>query len=288
VIAAFLVALAGAYLYLNRASQDESLEERLASLRGEGRRNKVRGRQAVYENLGSRLTRPPDDPEKPSVSADLALLGIEPAAFAGQVLGYGLGLFVIPAAIAMTSLFGVKVPTGLLLVLALILGLAGAMVPFSTTRRAAEEKREHLREVIAMITGLVPLNLSGGAGIEDALTETLRISDDWGFALLRRPVGLAAMEGRSLWGAIDDKLRELGINAFRDIRATLELGGSQGARVAQTLSAKAASLRTDEVRRAEERRNRKSESMYLPGILILFGLLGMFMYPEMAHILKAL
>ncbi len=70
-----------------------------------------------------------------------------------------------------------------------------------------------------------------------------------------------------------------------ELSSTLELAGTEGARVRQSLQARAVSFRRHEQADAESTANSATERMFLPGALLLVGFLLFIGYPAFSRVI---
>ena len=70
-----------------------------------------------------------------------------------------------------------------------------------------------------------------------------------------------------------------------ELATTVQLAGTEGARIRQSLTARAASLRRHEQADAESAANAMTERLFLPGALLLLGFLLFIGYPAFQRIL---
>jgi Flp pilus assembly protein TadB len=169
--------------------------------------------------------------------------------------------------------------------LALVMVPTGALVPFLVLRAEAEERRHHFRNVIGTYVDLVVLSLAGGAGIEGSLLSASNVNSDWATKRMAKALLLARDTGEAAWEALSELGRELAVPELIELSATLQLAGTEGARVRQSLSARAASLRRHEQAEAESAANAMTERLFLPGTLLLLGFLLFIGYPAFNRIL---
>ena len=92
---------------------------------------------------------------------------------------------------------------------------------------------------------------------------------------------------RSIWSCLSDLGDELGISALRELGASVQLAGQQGARIASSLATRAASLRGHLLARIEAEAQSASERMGLPTVLMFVGFLVLLGYPAVQIILGA-
>jgi hypothetical protein len=74
------------------------------------------------------------------------------------------------------------------------------------------------------------------------------------------------------------------VSELIELSTTVELAGTEGARIRQSLSARAVSLRRHEQADAESAANAMTERLFLPGALLLMGFLLFIGYPAFTRI----
>jgi Flp pilus assembly protein TadB len=216
----------------------------------------------------------------------LAVTGQTPEQVVGRtILGVGLGLVVPPTLWAAAAAFGVSIPLLAPVVLTVVMVPAAGCLPVATLYGEAAHRRHHVRTVVATYVDLVVLSLAGGVGIEGSLVAAAEISPDWAARRIARSLSLARDTGEPAWEALQALGAELGVTELMELAASLQLAGTEGARVRQSLSAMAASLRRHEQAEAESAANAATERLFLPGALLLVGFLLFVGYPAVSRIL---
>jgi tight adherence protein C len=222
-----------------------------------------------------------------SLRAPLAITGTTPEQLVGRViLGVGAGALVPPVLWALAATAGVSVPLAVPVLMAVVLVPLSACIPFASLVEDAKRHRQHFRTVIGSYVDMVVLNLAGGVGIEGALVSAAEISPDWAAKRISRALSLARDTGEPGWEALHALGLELGVVELMELAATLQLAGTEGARIRQSLSARAASLRRHQQAEAESAANAMTERLFLPGALLLLGFLLFIGYPAVSRILS--
>ena len=78
---------------------------------------------------------------------------------------------------------------------------------------------------------------------------------------------------------------EVGLNELRDLAAALTLVADDGAKIRDSLAARAATLRRRELAEMEGRAGERSQSMLVAQMLIVLGYLLFLAYPAVSRIL---
>ena len=147
------------------------------------------------------------------------------------------------------------------------------------------DRRRHFRVVVGSFVDLVVLGLAGGVGIDGALHAAAQVSPDWAAQRLGRALSAARDGGTTPWAALEALGRDLGVRELVELSTTVQLAGTEGARIRQSLTARSASLRRHEQAEAESAANAMTERLFLPGALLLLGFLLFIGYPAFHRIL---
>lgn len=220
--------------------------------------------------------------------ADLALTGrpVETHLVA-TVLG-GLAGALAVLALSTTLVLGVGGLPGLTpLWAALLGGLVGALLPSARVISAAGARRRDFQHVVGSFLDLVALNLAGGRGVPEALNSAAGVSDGWVMVRLRETLESARWRGVTQWTALGELGARTGVPQLRDLAAALELVADDGAKVRESLAARAASLRRSELADAEGRAQARSQSMLVAQLLLAVGFLIFLIYPAITRVLTA-
>ncbi len=200
------------------------------------------------------------------------------------ILG-GAALVAPPIAWLALDMAGAVLPLGIAAAAVCLLVPVGVGLPLITLVRRARARRRHVRTMLSSFVDLTVLGLAGGVGVEGALSAASQISHDWSARRIARALGGARDSGMSTWGALGRLGDELGVAELVELAATLQLAGTEGAKVRQTLSARSAALRRHQQADAESEANAVTERLFLPGALLLIGFLLFIGYPAFARIL---
>ena len=161
----------------------------------------------------------------------------------------------------------------------------GAIVPWFQVRARAEDRRRGFRHVVSSFLDLVAMNLAGGRGVPEALQAASNISDSWAMVRIRDALQAARLQGVPPWTALGELGDEVDIDELRDLSAALALVAEDGAKVRDSLAARAASMRRRELADAEGRAAARSQSMLVAQLLLCVGFLLFLTYPAVAEIL---
>jgi tight adherence protein C len=168
-----------------------------------------------------------------------------------------------------------------------VLGAAvGLLLPTIELRQQARERRRDFRHVVGSFLDLVSMNLAGGRGVPEALTSASSISTGWAMVRLRDTLENARLQGVTPWEALGQLGEQLDVDELRDLSAALSLVAEDGAKVRESLAARAASMRTRELADLEGRAQANSQSMLVAQLLLCLGFLVFLSYPALANVLS--
>jgi tight adherence protein C len=230
-----------------------------------------------------------DHPRLAGLASSFVITDETPELLASRVLVSGGAALVVSlvfwmVAIGSGSHFGALISVVLVLVGVPIV----AMLPVFGLLRRARERRRHFRVIMSSFVDLVVLSLAGGVGVEGALFSASQVTGDWTARRIARSLATAQDKGQSPWSALNDLGTQVGVPELVELSSTLELAGTEGARVRQSLQARADSFRRHEQAEAESTANAMTERLFLPGSLLLFGFLLFIGYPAFSRIIGGL
>lgn len=224
-----------------------------------------------------------------SARADLSVIERPIERFYLDKVVFGvLGLVLVPATVAAFGFFGLVVPVIVPVWVSLVLGAGGFFLPDFLVKGEAAERRRSFCHALSAFLELVRINLAGGAGIEGALHDAVGVGQGWAFARLRETLAHARLSGDTPWAALGRLGTELRVDELVELSSSLVLAGNEGAKIRESLGAKADSLRRHEAALAETKAQQASERMSLPVGLLLMGFLIFLGYPALSKVLSGL
>jgi len=216
----------------------------------------------------------------------LAVTGTDPRVFASRLVVTAVIGALGPIALWLVlQVLGIGVPIGAALVGSCIGLVLGVAIPLAGLVQRGSERRRHVRVVLGSFVDLVVLGLAGGVGIDGALHSASEVTHDWAARRMSRALGTARDAGTTPWDALAELGGELGVPELVELATTVQLAGTEGARIRQSLTARGASLRRHEQAEAESAANAMTERLFLPGALLLLGFLLFIGYPAVHRIL---
>lgn len=227
--------------------------------------------------LGVRLDR---------LEPDLRLVGSDLQRHLGTKVLLGLlGLLIPPLVGSLTALLGVGFPPLFSVGGGLVLGVTFFFVPDLTLRSEADKRRRAFRHGLGSFLDLVVIGLAGGAGVESALRDAATVGQGRSYAQIRRALEVTALTGETPWSALARLGDELGVTELAELASSVSLAGTEGARVRDSLAAKARSLRDHALASAEAEAQSATERMAFPVVLLFLGFMVLVGYPAVDAVL---
>ncbi len=224
-----------------------------------------------------------------AVRRDLAVLGRRPERHLAEKTALALvGLLLAPAISVLLAVGGAHLPLPVPVWAALVLALAGFVVPDLGVHADAGRRRSDFRHALSSFLDLVVVALAGGGGVETALADAAGVGSGWAFASLRRALDDARLARETPWAALGRLGATLGVGELSELAASVALAGTEGAKVRASLAAKAASLRTHALAEAETADQAATERMSLPVVLLFAGFLFLLGFPAVERVLTGL
>lgn len=186
-------------------------------------------------------------------------------AVAGFMLPILMGVVIVAA--------GVFVNPILMLAGALVIAVAGFFYPDLPLAEKVEERRKGFRHALSAYLDLVTIILAGGGGIETALTGAADAGDGWAFAEIRAVLRRSRLTRQSPWDLFAELGDDLGIGELEELAASVALAAGDGAKVKDSLIAKADSMRSAQAAELETDAEAQSEKMILPVIILVLGMI---------------
>jgi len=221
-----------------------------------------------------------------SIRADLGIAGRSLETHLASSLVGALAGFVVPFVMLVPlSIVTGSLPGFIPVWLGVIGALVGAILPTVQLRAVAADRRRDFRHVVSSFLDLVAMNLAGGRGVPEALSSAAGISDGWAFVRIRDTLETARLQGVTPWAALGELGEEVSIDELRDLSAALALVAEDGAKVRDSLVARAVSMRRRELADTEGRAQARSQSMLMAQMLLCVGFLLFLTYPAVARVM---
>lgn len=170
-------------------------------------------------------------------------------------------------------------------VLSALGGIGGFFLPDVLLRAEADRYRRDFIGQLTLYLNLVVVLLAGGRGVEGALVAAASVGDGAAFLRIRRALTTAQLNRESPWRSLDRLAQQLDIPALAELAASATLAGETGAKVRESLAAKAVSLRSRLLSEAEAAAHRRSETMTAPVVMMLTGFIVLIGFPAVHTLL---
>lgn len=221
-----------------------------------------------------------------SLRANLSLAGMSFEVFlATKLLLAVLGLVLGPAAGALAAVAGLRLPVEVPVWLGLVLGTLFFFLPDLEVKQRADKRRRDFRHAIGSFLDLVAMNLAGGRGVPEALMAAGNAGTGWSFWRIRDALTTARITGQTPWHTLGALGEEVRITELRDLAAALSLVAEDGAKVRESLVARAASLRRRELSDLTGQAGERSQSMLVAQLLLCAGFLLFLVFPVVGLLL---
>jgi tight adherence protein C len=226
--------------------------------------------------------------EFPSLRANLSLVGKSFENYLATKALLGLfGLLLGPIVLVLLGLAGFHLSFVIPLWVGLVLAGAFFFLPDLELRQEVTERRRDFRHAIGVFLDLVSMNLAGGRGVPEALMAASEIGSSWALGRIRDALANARITGLTPWQALGALGEEVRVDELRDLSAALSLVAEDGAKVRESLSARAISLRRRELADLEGQAGEKSQSMLVAQMLLCAGFLVFLTFPVIGVLLGA-
>lgn len=184
--------------------------------------------------------------------------------------------------------FGIASTVVGMVVLVLAGGALSYTLPDLDLRKRAAQSRVEFERALSAFIGLVAVSMTGGGGLNTALADSVQIGRGWVFEAIESALTDGALSGESAWSSLDRLGQRMGVEGLIELAGALGLAGDSGARLTETLLARAESARKREVSEARELAERTSANLGIPVATMLFGWLGFVGYPAVANLIQGL
>ncbi|GAA4621779.1 type II secretion system F family protein [Actinoallomurus vinaceus] len=223
-----------------------------------------------------------------SARADLALLDRSFEAFlATKFLLSAAAIVFIPVLVGYFAVLGLRVAVAIPVWVGLLFAFIFFLLPDLQLRQEAAARRRDFRHAVSAFLDLVAMNLAGGRGVPEALMTAANVGDGWAMRRIRDALSNARITGMTPWQALGRLGEEVSVDELRDLSAALALVADDGAKVRQSLSARAASMRSRELSDVEGRAGERSQSMLVAQLLLCAGFLVFLAYPAVMRVMAA-
>jgi tight adherence protein C len=226
--------------------------------------------------------------EFPSLRSNLALADKSFESFLASKALLGLfGLLLGPIMLVVASAAGLHVAFEVPIWFGLLVGALFFFLPDLEVKQKADQRRKDFQHAVGAFLDLVGMNLSGGRGVPEALMSASELGGGWSMSRIRDALANARITGHTPWQALGGLAEEVKVDELRDLSAALSLVADDGAKVRESLSARAASLRRRQLTDLEGQAGERSQSMLIAQMVLVMGFLVFLVYPVVPALLGA-
>lgn len=224
--------------------------------------------------------------EFPSLRSSLLLAGksFENYLVTKVLLGV-FGLLITPIFFYLLSMFGMHMPIFIPAWLSLTVAVVFFFLPDLEIKQKADQRRRDFRHAVGAFLDLVAMSLAGGRGVPEALMGASEIGSGWAMGLIKDTLANARITGRTPWQALGKLGEEIKIDELRDLSAALSLVAEDGAKVRESLTARAATLRRREIAELQGQAGERSQSMLVAQMIMCAGFMVFLIYPAITVLL---
>jgi tight adherence protein C len=218
--------------------------------------------------------------------ADLELTGNTLEAHLVRKISYGLLGLGLPAILTATVMaVGVSPSPTVPTIGGVALAALFFWVPDLSVKQAADQRRHELRRALSCYLDLVAMSLAGGRGIPEALPTAARIGTGWAFELLGSTIDRARLVGDTPWAALADLGVRTGMQELQDLGGALMLVADDGAKVRQSLTARASTQRRRQLAEAEGAAAKADQSMEMAQVVLFVGFVLFLGFPAVVAVM---
>ncbi len=226
-------------------------------------------------------------PWLPVPAADLALLGQDREQWLTSKVTAGLiGLAAIPVFEVLLLIGGFHEGFVVPAIASVALGVGLFFAPDLVVKVNAAEKRTDFRHALTSYLDLVMLERGAGAAPTEALEAAAQIGGGWAFERIAAALAAARKASRPPWEGLADLAESTGIPELADLAEIAEVAGHEGARILQTLSARAESMRAEALANTKAKAGSRSTTMVIPIALLGAGFLLLLAFPMVYRTLR--
>jgi Flp pilus assembly protein TadB len=227
-------------------------------------------------------------PWVPIPAADLQLLGQDTDSWVATKIVCGAAGLATPALLSgLLALGGVSLGWPIPVAVSLALGAAFFMAPDLVTRANAAQKRTDFKHALTSYLDLVALERGAGAGPTEALEAAAGIGAGWAFERIRAALDNARTSGTEPWAALAALAEQTGVPELADLADIAGIAGQEGAKVLDTLLARAAAMRAEALADYRAKALSRTTTMSVPVALLAAGFFLLLIFPDIYRVFIA-
>ncbi|MPZ67607.1 MAG: type II secretion system protein [Pseudonocardiaceae bacterium] len=219
--------------------------------------------------------------------ADLAILdrSLE-AHLAAKLVSAAVGLITPAVFGALLWVAGLSVSWPAPTVAAVLLAAVGFLVPDLQLRRDARARRREFLYALAEYYNLVAINMAGGRAVSQSLATVARRCGHWAFQTLGDAVARAQHASTTPWHTLGELGRRIGVTELEEFAGALTLVAADGAKVKESLAARAESVLAKRISDDEGHAGEKQSVMVAVNFLFVGALILALLFPASWAVLQ--
>lgn len=220
------------------------------------------------------------------LTTDLALTGQDAETLLTKKATAAIAGLLMPALFQLMLIAGgVGLPSLVVVGMGLVLGAALFLVPDFDTRARARIARAESRAALGALLSFASTSLQSGDGIEEAMFSAAAVGDGPSFARFRAAAVKSRRSRRSIWDCYGELGDEIDLPELSELSASIRLAGTEGAHIADSLTAKSAALRGRLQADNEGHTASATETMHIPVGLMLLAFFLILGFPSVYRIM---
>ncbi|NLC98534.1 MAG: type II secretion system protein [Actinomycetales bacterium] len=194
----------------------------------------------------------------------------------------GLSVLVASVVLSVTGVSFALVPTlgGIVLI-----GVGASFLPDLDIRNEAVGRRREMRRGLSTYLDLVTMSLAGGRGIQEALPLAASVGSGWAFEQLSSTIERAQLSGQTPWAALTELGERLAISELVELGAATELVAEDGAKVRDSLKARASSSRRRQLADNEKLIGDRNMLIMVATLWLAAGFGIFLLYPALTRVM---
>ena len=219
---------------------------------------------------------------------DLRLLNYSVEQFMVTKVGLvALGLVIPPYLEVMASLAGMGMSLVVPVAAGLVIAAVMWFIPDMDVKNKAARARLEFAHAADAYLDLVALKRVSDSGISESLRQAAEIGSGWPFVLIQNALLDARLNNEPPWAGLRRLAEEYDLPDAETIADIGRLSGEDGARIYETLRARALTVRTRVLNEQTEKAKAATSQLDAPAALLLVVMLILIGYPLFARILSS-
>lgn len=200
------------------------------------------------------------------------------------LVGFGGLVFGLLSLVLLTR-FGLSFPPGTGAIVALAAGVGGFFVPDYEARVRAAQRRRQFHQALSVYLRWVALQMAGQVSPQGALPQAASVGAGWPLLAISNTLESARHNGEDPWSELGHLGARIGVVQLHDLAVLIGQVANDGARVRDTLAARADSMQAEALAAIEEQTAKRSQVMIGAQLLVAMGFMVFLGYPSLQSFL---